>query len=282
MAIRIQSADGVANAFGIVYDSRKPYGGLPRPTSPHITGFTNPRGITVMWSVYVDAHTLAFGANWFLARQNGTFEGANYFGTSTRQVTGSWYHSLSCNTQDHISSETITLGRWYRQALRRRENGASSVDYDYFWDLPSLTKVVTVNMIPGVEPPFVLGSSHQFRFGDVTWATNEGIDGRIGAVKVWENWLTKGAIAAEAASMFPVAQEYLPTLWGCWPLTRVGDMRDYSGRGNNFSIIADAGSSLRTIGDPSIAKTSRLLHMNTRVIFPTTVAASNQLAWIKA
>jgi hypothetical protein len=239
------------NAFGITYDTKKAFGGLP-----HVS----PGGFTMMWSVYTDAHTQDFGTHWFYAKQDNALPdvgGVKYFGCANRldpPTTGTWRHSISAFGLDFWSTDVITLGRWYRQAYKRREY-ATGVDHFYYYDLPDLTKVVTATT--SNTDIVVPTSTYQLRFCDNTWATLESIDGGFGPIKIWEDYLPNGVILAEASSRWPVSREYLSSLFACIPNVTFGSMKDYSGRGNNFSIIINDNSKFRPIGDPTNTSWSR-------------------------
>lgn len=229
--MRIANIAYAQSAFGWIYNSAKPFGGLPKPQTPH--------AVTVMWSAYTDAHTNDFGTHWFWSRQNGTFEAQNYFGCANRNNTGTWYHSLSCAGTDFISADAIVLGRWYRQALRRRELSTGTV-YDYFYDLPDTSKVITTTT--GTGDAMTVGTGHQLRFGDVTWAIAEGLDGRLDQLKIWEEFLDVPTIVAESRVTWPLEGKHRSKLWACVPDVRRDFMRDVSGRGNHAKIIADTES----------------------------------------
>lgn len=219
------------HGVGINYDANKPLGGLPQPSK-------GAKATTVFWSVYTDAHTLQFGTHWFWARQNGSFEGANYFGVANRLTTGTWNFSISCAGTDFITADAIVLGRWYRQALRRREIDATNATYDYYYDLPDITKVLTTTQ---PDAGFTVGTSHQFRFFDNTWSSgSEQLDGRLDRVKVYEFAMPTADILEESKYPWPHIGRYEKYLYCCIPNMALSDLRDVSGKGHNFSVLTNS------------------------------------------
>ena len=221
------------HGVGIAFDASKPYGGLPRPSRAPT------KGTTVIWSVYTDAHTLSFGTHWFWAQNTGTFTGQDYFGCANRQTTGVWNHSLSCNGTDLISTDAITLGRWYRQALTRQEIGANVV-YNYYYDLPDVTKVI--NTTQAEVLPATASTGHKVYLFSNTWSSgDEALDGRLDQMKWFEVAMGPTEVAEEAKYAFPHIPKYLPYIYGCWPNIALSDMKDVSGMGHHFSILDDGG-----------------------------------------
>jgi len=246
VAIRRTASAAQANAFGINYDANRAHGGLPRP-GQNPTAFSSGDergGFSMVYSVYTEAHTQDFGTHWFLARQEDPFNANDYFGVANRLDAGTWRFSISAGSEDFFAgSDAIVLGRWYRMGFRRKEffDGFDPQQYlELYYDLPKVDKVITGTPQFG-NGEWVLDTTHALRFGDVAWSTTEGIDGRFGAIKIWEDYLTAGALLAESQSIWPVCREYRHKLWACIPFVTYGDMRDYSGRGNNFSILFDNG-----------------------------------------
>lgn len=254
MAIRRTASSSTANAFGRIYDSRLAHGGLPRPgQNPTAFSQGNERGgFSMVYSVYTDAHTADFGTHWFLARNEDPFSANDYFGVANRNDGGTWHHSISAGSEDASSADAIALGRWYRMAFRRKEyyDGFDPQQYlELYYDLPDITKVITMTPSFG-NGEFILDTTHILRFGDVIWSTTEGLDGRLAAIKIWEDYLTVGALLKESQRIWPVCREYMHRLYACIPFVTYGHMRDYGPRGNNFGVLYDNGL-LSHIADPA-------------------------------
>lgn len=216
--------------IGVHYDANKPLGGLPIPSRFAL-------GSTVFWNVYTAAHTLSFGTHWFWAANNGSFTGSHYFGCANRLTTGVWNHSLSCDGTDFISTDAIVLGRWYRQALRRRQVAGTGTIYDYFYDLPDLTKVISTTR-SSETVPMVVSTDHELCLFSNTWSSgDESLDGMIDRMKWYDAPFSNAEILLESGAPWPVIAKYFKYLYGCWPNISNLDLRDVSGKGHHFSIL---------------------------------------------
>jgi hypothetical protein len=246
MALKITtcSVNGDRASIGIAADTKKANFGLPDFTAK------GHGGLTMIWSVY-SISSSNFDTNWWYAPQNGLAPGIGLgvIGTAAFEnppTSGNWFWEIG-TVNDFIGTTLIQNGRWYRQALRRRDYPDPTIDY--YTDLPSLTVISATD-----AGPSVINSTWQLRFGDNTWA-QESRNGYLDAVKIWEEFLPLGAILAESYNRYPVCKEFNNSLFGCYPHLTYGNVRDWGARGNNLAVLGDVGGHMSHVAGPSLSHT---------------------------
>jgi hypothetical protein len=252
MALKVTDTTGsgpASAAIGIRADATKPNFGLPNVSTKNGKG-----GFTMMWSTYsVSSHN--FDTIFWYAVGDGTVPGINAgnFGCAHFEnppSSGNWFYEIG-NGNDFIGTTLIQNGRWYRQAIRRREY--PDTHYEYYTDLPSLTSIVAS---PDPADPMTVDSRYHLRFGDNAWA-QESLNGYVDAVKIWEEYLPLGAIIAESYSRWPVCREFAhpQILYGCWPFLHYGNTRDFGARGNHMRVLSDVGAHLSEVSGAPLSHT---------------------------
>lgn len=139
-------------------------------------------------------------------------------------------YCIGSDGDDTLSGTALIKGRWTRMAARIPGLNQST---QFWWDLPDTAAVVSRTLTNA----FTTHPTHRLAFGAPAHIDNEGINGRIAWIKIWECALPLAAIIRESESPWPVLKEYEPYLYAVVPCTATVDnliYLDYSGRGNHF------------------------------------------------
>lgn len=220
MSLHTNHIDANRESVYILADSSSPNRGLPKPMPFSWTGacYADP-SMTDDYSTVV-----TFGPN--------PYSGIDYYQGSVlpSSVVGGGATGPCFNLAidgDHTSAAAqVVTGRWYYQGWHARRD-ASNIYAEYYYDLPDLTKVLTLTE---ASPNYFTsaGANHSLNIGDNAWpstATNEGWQGYLQGFKFWQAYLSPFELALEAMSMWPVLPKYAGVLWDVVPLRTKYDRR---------------------------------------------------------
>lgn len=198
----------------------------------------NPYPATYMWTKYVDVVTPAFYTTYMAWGDTGPVD---YYVAFNSALHSPEDYAIGVRGTESFSSVGIISGRQMTQALRAVYNG-SQTTVDYFWDLPNLARKITAVWAGTLANT----SGHSLWFGSNPWTIFEGVDGKVGDIKIWQQALSDGAIAKESSSRWPVVNQYKQAVWAVVPCHTLQDLRDYSGNGRHFRAYGAFGSTPTT------------------------------------
>lgn len=219
MSLLSHHIDGNRETISLPANSNAPWYGLPKPFP-----------ITVTWAVWVDAtFPDDYGTCWSYGPD--PYTGSNYYeaaiipsgsaiSAGATGATGPCWN-LAIDGDHSIPSAQITLGRWYYQGWHAQVVG-TTLNAEYYFDLPDLTKVISLSESYTGSYNFDLpSSSHSFQIGDNAWptvASNETLGGYQQGYKIWQAYLSGLEIQAEALNVWPALPKYTHVLWDVLPL----------------------------------------------------------------
>lgn len=206
----------------------------------------DPYPCTVMWWVYIDSLVATYASFMLMGPLNWEFGPNNWiasigpFGPGAANA-----FAMSANGSDNDTGVLLSgmTGRWLCQAIRTRKDGSNAI-HEYYPDLLGKPRTFGVQTI---ALPYFSGvqSNTLFFMGCPPWADQEGLNGKIGGVKIWRTWLPHGAILQERGSAYPVLRQYSRQIYGVYPARQAfknlnsssgGNdiLFDVSGNGNHF------------------------------------------------
>ena len=169
----------------------------------------------------------------------GTFSGGNDYWTAA--VFNS-PHRLSIGSDGgdttHASAGPPPPGTWVRMAFQRISSGGSNRDQRWWmWDLDGTNER---EVLRADTTGLAYDAAARLCFGAPPYTTNEGIDGWMRCIKVWEIPRTKAEALAESRSGIIETGDGNTSLWGRWPC--ISDGNDVSGNGRHLSIELNGSS----------------------------------------
>lgn len=183
-------------------------------------------------------------------------------------------------------------GKWIPQGVTVWKDATTA--YHRFY--PDLTRHNTYVGIQDVALPWFNGlqADTMLFIGAPPWANQEGVDGSMGALKIWQARLQPSDLLRESASPYPVKRQYNGQLFGAYPArqnfklaTSPGDiLMDVSGRGNHLyqsraadNINGSDGAGSDTWQDPPIPMSMPLRRRSLLGLVPQAAAGAGK-PWV--
>lgn len=209
----------------------------------------DPYPITLVMSVFLREKGVAYQTGFFHGIRGG-FGSADdrYYGAGPypRVPPGEMRWEIAATASD-FTGDLVQYNRWYRQAFVAWAD-ASGKHHRFYYDLPSLSKVVAVDL-----PPSYFTSSTPTQtlvFGDAPWdhvtggasgggPGNEQLKGLLRRIKIFTSRLTLADVISEALSDGLATSDGRAAVWYLNANPKPDDLTDKSGRGHDFHWLDD-------------------------------------------
>lgn len=204
----------------------------------------DPYPITLVMSVFPRDKGVAYQTGFFHGIR-GDFGSADdrYYGAGPypRIPPGEMRWEIAATASD-FTGDLVQYNRWYRQAFVAWSD-ASGKHHRFYYDLPSLSRVVAVDL-----PPSYFSSSTPTQtlvFGDAPWdhvtggasgggPGNEQLKGLLRRIKIFTSRLTLADAISEALSDGLATSAGRAAVWYLNANPKPDDLTDKSGRGHHF------------------------------------------------
>jgi hypothetical protein len=189
---------------------------------------------TVTWAVYHEAVSATGYKTYFCFCQTSFGGGDEYtvaFATNPNVLGHGQFGIGSQGSDTYSGGDEPAAGRWYFQAYRVRKRATNDYEQLFYYDLPDLAKVVSRDRTSNLTP---INSTTRISFGTPPYTTNEGLDGWMANVKVFDFAVPTGSLHKESRSWMVMTANLESHLWGQWPMRHTGDIKDVSGHGRHL------------------------------------------------
>lgn len=232
MSVRIINTTGGTSRFGLIRQSSD------FPTAAY----------SVCFSVYYSSdRTSMFQTPCSIAYDNGGGFNATPRYWCMADGSGAISHNfmMSSDGDDTYGADAPAAGRWYRMGLVLFDLGGGSKEHRFYYDLPTLAKVVT----RPVTNQSAWDALTYMVIGAVPYTDFEGINGLVANFKVFNIALTTQQLIDETKGSEIQTGGLSGNLWAQLPL--VSNANDISGNGRNFALTSGAtGSDVFFDGTP--------------------------------
>ena len=199
---------------------------------------------SVVWAVYHHIRTTTQYQTYFVVADDIGFTGANEYCVAFAGIAAIDLHFAigSQGADTYHASAQPAIGQWYYQVFRRRKRAVNDYEQLYYPNLPDESIVISKDMPAAIT----FTGTTSVNFGSVPYINNEGIDGSMSNM-----WIFNGALPIPLLAQQARTRTLLPSIprdrvWGNWPCDTQDRLLDVSGYGRHLSLSVDAGNGFKS------------------------------------